>query len=59
MCNRVNSKFDQCAECYRKESSANKLTWQMSREDITIRNEDDLRVLDERKRRTAFRYGPA
>ena len=45
----MNSKFDECAECNRKESGASKLTWQMSREDITIRNEGDLRVWMKRR----------
>ena len=39
--NIVNSKFSECAGCHRKEDSANKLTWQMSRADITVRSEDD------------------
>ena len=39
--NMVNSKHFACARCHRKEDSANKLTWQMSREDITVRSEDD------------------
>lgn len=38
----MNSKQFECAGCHRKENSANKLTWQMSREDITISNEDDV-----------------
>lgn len=38
----MNSEHFECAECHRKENSANKLTWQMSREDITMRSEDDV-----------------
>ena len=45
----VNDKHSECAGCHRKEDSANKLTWQMSREDITIRNEDDVLIWMKRR----------
>ena len=51
MPNNAVSEFSKCAVCYRREDRQNRLTWQMSRQDVMIESIEDAIGWMERRRR--------